>query len=65
MEPEAVFAFMMDDDASDMLTFVTEHMMYRQVLKKFGHLGVDAIMKELEQLVYSKVMDPRLNHADS
>ena len=45
MDPTAVITFMMGNDATDMLTFTTDQMTAKQG------------MKELEQLVYRKVMD--------
>ena len=47
---------MMGPDASDMLTFVTDQMTAKLGLKHFGSVGAEAIMKELKQLVYRKVM---------
>ena len=40
----------------DALLFLMEQMSAKRGLKKFGQAGVDAIQKELEQLLYHKVM---------
>ena len=52
MDPEGVFTFMMEEDTTDMLTFVTELMLAKQSIKEFGTTGEEAIMEELEQLMY-------------
>ena len=57
MDPEAVFTFRMDNDANDMLCFLTEQMSAKHGLKLFGTAREDTIIKELEQLVYRKVME--------
>ena len=57
MDPAAVFTFMMGNDATDMLTFITDHVTAKQGLKHFRSTGIEAIMKELEQLIYRKVME--------
>ena len=49
--------FMMDNDATDMLTFITDQMAAKQGCKHFGSAGSEVIMKELEQLIYRKVME--------
>ena len=48
---------MMDNDATDMLTFITDQTTAKQGLKHFGSAGSEAIMNELEQLIYRKVME--------
>ena len=53
---------MVEDDTRDMFAFVTEQMSAKRGLKLFGETGADAIMKELEQLVYRKVMEGRKSH---
>ena len=59
MDPEAIFSFLMGDDADDMLTFLTEQMTVKKGLKLFGAAGADALKRELEQLIYRKVMKGR------
>ena len=56
-DPEAVFTFMMGDDADDVLCFLMEQMSAKHGLKLLGTAREDAIIKELEQLVYRKVME--------
>jgi Reverse transcriptase (RNA-dependent DNA polymerase) len=48
---------MSGDDAQEMLSFLTAQMTAKAGLKYFGQDGTDAIMKELEQLLYRKVME--------
>jgi hypothetical protein len=48
---------MSGEDEEDMLSFVTAQMTAKAGLKYFGQDGADAIMVELEQLLYHKVMD--------
>ena len=57
MDPESIFTFMMEEDAADMLTFNTEQMLAKHGIKEFGTMGREAIMKELEQLMYHKAME--------
>ena len=45
-----------------MFAFVTEQMSATQGLQIFGEAGAKAVMKELEQLVYPKVMEGRKSH---
>ena len=59
MEPETVFTMLMEHDSSEMLSFLTEQMSAKRGLKQFGTAGADAIMKELKQIVYRKVMEGR------
>ena len=47
----------MDDDANDILCFLTEQMLAKHGLKLFGTARYDMTIKELEQLVYRKVME--------
>ena len=56
MDPTTVFTFMMGSDATDRLTFITDQMTAQHGLKHFRSAGTEAIMKELEQLKYRKVM---------
>ena len=57
MEPQTVFTMLMEHDSSEMLSFLTEQMSAKRGLKQFGVAGADAIMKELKQIVYRKVME--------
>lgn len=61
MEPEEAFSLMVEDETRDMFALVTEQMSAKAGLKHFGDKGPAAIMKELEQLVYMKVMEGRRN----
>ena len=53
MDPTAVFTFMMGTDATDMVMQMTT----KQGLKHFWSARTEVIMKELEQLIYRKVME--------
>ena len=57
MDPESLFTFMVEEDTDDMLPFITEQMSAKHGIKEFGTVGKEALMKELEQLVYHKVME--------
>jgi hypothetical protein len=57
MDPNSIFELMSGEDEEDMLSFVTVQMTAKAGLKYFGQDGADAIMVELEQLLYCKVMD--------
>ena len=59
MEHQTVFTMLMEDDSHEMLSFSTEQMSAKRGLKHFGTAGADAIMKELKQIVYRKVMEGR------
>ena len=59
MEPRTVFTMLMKQDSTELLSFMTEQMSAKRGLKEFGTAGADAIMKELSQLVYRKVMEGR------
>ena len=59
MKPETVFTMLMEHDSSEMLSFLTEQMSAKRGLKHFGTAGAEAIMKELRQIVYRKVMEGR------
>ena len=59
LEPEAAFTLLMGDDAEQVFNFLTEQMSAKRGLQQFGEAGADAIKKELEQLVYRKVMQGR------
>ena len=50
------FCFMMSPFMDHVTTLVTEQMSAKKGLKVFGDAGAEAIEKELEQLVYRKVM---------
>ena len=51
----AILIFMMCHDATNMLTFITDQMTPKQGLKHFWSAGSEAIMKELEQLIFRMV----------
>ena len=55
MDPETMFTFLTRDGLAAMLSFLTTQMSAKQGLKQFGQARADAIMSELEQLVYQKV----------
>ena len=57
MDPEVLFAFLTGEDSATMLTFLTAQMSAKQGLKQFGEARPDAIMSELEQMIYHKVME--------
>ena len=57
MDPNLIFELMSGKDEEDMLSFITAQMTAKARLKYFGQDGADAIMVELEQLLYCKVMD--------
>ena len=57
MDPETVFTFLTGPDSDKMLYFMTAQISARYGLKHFRHARVDAIMTELKQLVYHKVME--------
>ena len=56
MDPNTIFELMSGKDAEDM-SFVTAQMTAKAGLKYFGQDRADAIIVELEQLLYRKVMD--------
>ena len=58
-EPQTVFTMLMEHDSSEMLSFLTEQMSTKRGLKQFGTAGAEAIIKELKQIVYRKVMEGR------
>jgi hypothetical protein len=57
MDPNSIFELTSGEDEEDMLSFITVQMTAKAGLKYFGQDGADAIMVELEQLLYCKVMD--------
>ena len=59
LEPEAAFTLLMGDDSEQVFNFLAEQMSTKRGLQQFGEAGADAIKKELEQLVYRKVMQGR------
>ena len=59
MDHPMAFTMLMDHDSDEILTFLTEQMTAKRGLKQFGAAGADAIMKELKQIVYQKVMEGR------
>ena len=59
LKPEDAFTLLMGDDAEQVFNFLTEQMSAKRGLQQFGEAGAEAIKKELEQLVYRKVMQGR------
>jgi hypothetical protein len=57
MDPKMIFELMSGEDKEYMLSFVTAQMTAKAGLKYVGQDGANAIMVELEQLLYCKVMD--------
>ena len=53
------FTMLMEHDSDEILTFLTEQTTAKRGLKQFGTAGADAIMNELKQIVYWKVMEGR------
>ena len=62
MSPKQAFSLMIEDNTRDMFALVTEQMSAKQGLQIFGKAGAKAVIKELEQLVYRKVMEGRKSH---
>ena len=56
MEPQTVFTMLLERDSNEMMAFLTEQMSTKRGLKQLGTAGAEAIMKELKQIVYRKVM---------
>ena len=56
MDTELMFALLSGDDEGDMLSFIMAQMSAKAGIKQFGKKGKEAIMLELEQLLYHKVM---------
>ena len=56
LEPEAAFTLLMGNDAEQVFNFLTTQMSAKRGLQQFGDAGAEAIKKELEQLVYRKVI---------
>ena len=59
MDPETVFTLLTGRESDRILSFLTEQMSAKRGLRQFGNAGAQAIMSELEQLVYRMVMDGR------
>ena len=57
INPEGVFTFMIEEDTPGMLTFLLEQMSTKRGIKQFGTAGKEAIMNELKQLIYCKMME--------
>ena len=53
---EHVFSTFDDGHSNDMFNFLTEQMFLKAGLREFGEQGAASIMKELEQLLYRKVI---------
>ena len=58
-DPETVFTLLTGRELDHILSFLTEQMSVKRGLRQFGNAGAQAIMSELEQLVYRKVMEGR------
>ena len=56
VNPEVMFKLIASNDFENMLVFLTVQMSAKASLKEFGKGRLNAIMKELEQLLYWKVM---------
>ena len=56
MAPSKVFEMLQQPTSQKMFNFLTEQMSAKKELKRFGKQGAEAIKKELEQLVYRRVM---------
>ena len=56
MDTELMFTLLSGDDEGDMLSFIMAQMSAKGSIKQFGKKGKEAIMLELEQLLYHKVM---------
>ena len=59
MDHPMAFTILMEQDSEEILTFLTEQMTAKRGLKQFGTAGADAIMNELKQIVYRRVMEGR------
>ena len=59
MDHPMAFTILMEQDSEEILSFLTEQMTAKRGLKQFGTAGADAIMNELKQIVYRKVMEGR------
>ena len=59
MDHHTAFAILMEQDSEEILSFLTEQMTAKRGLKQFGTAGAEAIMNELKQIVYRKVMEGR------
>ena len=58
-DPETVFTLLTGRKLDHILSFLTEQMSAKRGLRQFGNAGAQAIMSDLEQLVYRKVMEGR------
>ena len=59
MNHPMAFTKLMEHDSEEILSFLTKQMTAKKGLKQFGTAGADAIMNELKQIVYRKVMEGR------
>lgn len=60
--PEEAFNYLMSKDYEDTYCFLTEQMTAKKGLKRFKEAGARAIMNELEQIVYRRVMKGKHAH---
>ena len=56
MDPEIAFSTMAGDEMDLLITLVSKQMLAKKGLKVCGQAGSDTIKKELEQLMYHRVM---------
>ena len=63
VDPDVVLTLLTDDPNDDAINLLTAQMSAKAGLKQFGEAGAAAITKELEQLVYRKVLEAK--RADS
>ena len=56
LDPTDAFALMMTDEMDDIITMITKQMSAKKGLRLLRQDGANAIKKELEQLVYGRVM---------
>ena len=56
MDLDTALSVMMGDEMKSLIPLISEQMSAMKGLKLFGQAGLDGIKKELEQLVYQKVM---------
>ena len=60
--PQEAFNYLMSQDCEEAYCFLTEQMTAKKGLKRFKEAGAQAIMNELEQIVYRRVMRGKHAH---
>ena len=60
--PDVVLTLLANDPNDDAISLLTAQMSAKAGLKQFGEAGAAAITKELEQLVYRKVLEAKKAH---